>query len=130
MRTAMTPASVADLVETVVLYPGQDVQFKYRVYTDLTLATDETITGWTLVWSLFKRPTDSAALYTRTTASGITIATPYATVALTAAVTVLWLPNTIGVEKLFAQLWRNESGNLYPLTGYTEVLLKLKPPLS
>lgn len=126
----MTPASVADLAETAVLYPGQDAQFKYRVYTDLTLRTDETITSWTLTWSLFKKPTDSSAVYTRTTSSGITIATPYATVSLAAAVTALWTPTLLGVDRLYAQLWRNDSNDLYPLTGYTEILIKTKPPLT
>ena len=118
--------SVADLVEEVRPYSGQDCELRYRVRTDKTLDTDETITGWTLLWVLFASVDDTAATLSKTTAAGITISTPYATVTLTAANTAAL---TVGTE-YGMQLWRNESGNKYPLTGIGRFIVLDAPPLS
>lgn len=118
--------AVADLVEEVRVYGGQDAEIRYRVRTDRTLDTDATITGWTLLWVLFADPADAAATLSKTTASGITIATPYATVTLSAANTAAL---TAGTE-YGMQLWRNESGNKYPLTGIGRFTVIDAPPLA
>jgi len=118
--------SVADLVEEVRPYAGQDCELRYRVRTDKTLDTDETITGWTLAWTLFESVDDASAALSKTTVSGIAVSTPYATVTLSAAnVTAL----TVGTE-YGMQLWRNDSGNKYPLTGIGRFTVLPAPPLT
>lgn len=118
--------SVADLVEEVRPYAGQDCEIRYRVRTDRTLDTDETITGWTLVWVLFNSDTDASAVLTKTTSAGISISTPYATVTITAADNVELTEDT----EYKMQLWRNDTNNKYPLTGFGIYKLRPAPPLS
>lgn len=120
--------SAADLVEDINLFKGQDVLLKYHVYTDGDMDTDETITGWTLAWRLVTDPADevSAPVLSKTTPSGIVIATPYASVALTAAE----MDTLEAGQTYHAQLWRNEAGNVYPLTGLSPFTPQAKPPLS
>lgn len=114
--------SVAELVESVDPLAGQDCDLVFHVYTDRTLGEDETITGMTLIWTLFLSPEDATAILVKTAS----ISTPYATVTLTAANTAAL---TVGTEYLW-QLWRNDSGNVYPLTGYGTLTPRQKPPLS
>lgn len=105
---------IADLVEEVRPTVGQDCELRYRVRTDKTLVADETITGWTLYWVLATSKTATAATFVKTTAAAtIAIATPYATVTLTAAN----MATLTAEATYFMQLWRNESGNKYPLSG-------------
>lgn len=118
--------SVADLVEEVRPYAGQDCEIRYRVRTDRTLDTDETITGWTLVWTLFSSADDASAQLVKTTAAGIVISTPYATVTISAANNATLTEDT----EYKMQLWRNDSGNKYPLTGFGIYKLRPAPPLS
>lgn len=118
--------SVANVVSSVKPFIGQDLQLVYHVYTDLTLTADENIAGWTLTWTLFDLVTDAAAVLTKTTASGITLATPLATVSLTAA-----NMSTLSMLKQYGmQLWRSDSGNTYPLTGVSQFTPQPKPPLT
>jgi hypothetical protein len=87
---------------------------------------DETITGWTLLWSLFDDVGDTAARLLKTTAGGtITIATPYATVILTAANMAALAAGT----RYRMQLWRTEAGNTYPLTGLGTFIPAAAAPL-
>lgn len=118
--------AVAELQEKVTPFIGQDCQFVYRVRTNRLMNVDATITSWTLVWTLVTSVTAGSATLTKTTGSGITISTPYATVTLTAAnMAALTAGTTYRM-----QLWRNESGNLYPLTGLSTFIPQAKPPLS
>lgn len=119
--------AVADLVQEVLPYSGQDCELYYRVRTDNTMDTDATITGWALNWALFTSPDAASATLVKTTAAGtITIATPYATVVLTAAnLSAL----TVGTQ-YYMQLRRVDSGNSYPLTGIGSFVVQQAPPLA
>lgn len=117
--------AVAELQEEVLPFIGQDCQLVYRVRTNRNMNVDATITGWTLVWTLVADVGDVAATLLKTTASGISITTPYATVTLSAANMATLTAGTI----YRMQLWRNESGNLYPLTGLGTMVPQAKPPL-
>ena len=122
-----TYESVADLVQPVKPYIGQDLQLQYRVRTDRTLRRDETITGWTMKWVLFAATTDAAALLVKSTAAGsITISTPFATVDVDAAD----LASLTAGQEYGMQLWRVDSGNTYPLTGVAPFIPRDAPPLT
>lgn len=119
-------SAVAELQERITPFIGQDCQLVYRVRTNRHMNIDAIITGWTLVWALVTSATAGSATLTKTTGAGITIATPYATVTLPAAdMATLTAGTTYRM-----QLWRNESGNLYPLTGLGTFVPQAKPPLS
>lgn len=122
----MNLTAVADLVETVKPFKGQDAQLVYHVYSDLNLTSDASIAGWTLAWTLFHDIALTSALLIKTTSSGITLASPLATVALAAADLAALSP----FITYYSQLWRNEAGNKYPLTGVCPFQLQLAPPLS
>lgn len=117
--------SIASLQEEITPFRGQDCQLVYRVRTNKNLNVDANITGWTLLWVLCEDAGDSAAVLTRTTSSGISLATPYATVTLSAAQTGALVAETI----YRMMLWRNDSGNLYPLTGLGYFIPQDSPPL-
>lgn len=117
---------VAELQEEVRPFKGQDCQLVYRVRTNRKMNVDATITSWSLVWTLFADVNDAAATLLKTTASGISIATPYVTVSLSAADM-----NTLTAGTTYRmQLWRNDSGNVYQLTGLGTFVVQAKPPLS
>lgn len=122
----MNLQSVADLAVTIKPFKGQDAQLVYHVYTDLTFTTDASIGSWTLVWTLFTDPAATAATLTKSTSSGITLASPLATVALSASD----LASLSAYVQYYMQLWRNEAGNKYPLTGVSKFLLQIAPPLA
>lgn len=127
MPVSDTYQSVADLQQEVKPFIGQDLLLQYRVRTDRTLRRDEVITGWALKWVLFADPADTAALLMKTTAAGsITIATPFATVAVAAAD----LSSLTAGQVYGMQLWRVDSGNTYPLTGIAPFIPRDAPPLT
>lgn len=118
--------SVADLVQEAEPYIGQDHRLVYRVRTNRLMTDDEVITGWALTWSLFDDEGDAAARLLKTTAGAtITIATPYATVILTAANMAALIAGT----RYRMQLWRTDSGNTYPLTGLGVFIPQSAAPL-
>ena len=119
-------SAVSQLQEQVTPFIGQDCQLVYRVRTNKSMNVDANIAGWTLVWVLVTDVTATSATLAKTTSSGISITTPYATVTLSAANTATLVAST--TYKM--QLWRNESGNLYPLTGLGTFIPQAKPPLS
>lgn len=119
-------SAIAELQERITPFIGQDCQLVYRVRTNSQMNVDATITGWTLVWTLATSVSAGSATLTKATGSGITISTPYATVTLTAANMAALTAGTA----YRMQLWRNESGNLYPLTGLGTFIPQAKPPLS
>lgn len=119
--------SVAELQEEVTPFIGQDCQLVYRIRTNRNMNVDATITGWSLIWTLVEDVGDAAAVLTKTTTGGtITIATPYATVIIAAASMA-----SLTADRIYRmQLWRNDAGNLYPLTGLGYFIPQASPALS
>lgn len=111
--------SVADLVETITPYVGQDCQLKYRVRTNKRLNVDEDITGWTIKWLLFDSVDDDTARLEK----AATVSSPYALVNLSGASDMAL---TSGTE-YFMQLWRDDSGFRYPLTGIGSLVPQPSP---
>lgn len=115
--------SVAALIDDVLPFKGQDCQLVYTVYTDLSLSSLEDISAWTIIWSLFTNVDDAAALFVKdgdiTTSSTVTI-----TLADTE------LDTLISGFEYGMQLWRNDIGNIYPLTGIGKFIPQAAPPLS
>lgn len=126
MANQIEYASVAELIEEVKPYAGQDCVLKYMVYSDRTLSAYETITGMALVWVLFEDEADTYAILVKSVGSGLVIATPIATVTLSAANTGALI---VGREYKM-QLLRNDAGNLYPLTGFGKFIPRKLPPLA
>lgn len=131
MTCACPIDDVGDLVEEITPFVGQDLQLRYHVYSDLEMTTDETITGMQFTWTLSEDADDdgaypASATLVKTVGSGITLATPYATVTLSAANTAALTAGT----RYRMQLWRTDSGNTYPVTGVGSFIPQAAPPRS
>lgn len=131
MTCANVINDVGDIVEEVCPYIGQDLQLRYHVYSDLDMSTDETITGMMFTWSLSAEQDDNgnfpaSAEIVKTVGSGITLATPYLTVTLSAANMATLTART----HYKMQLWRTDSGNTYPITGVGDFIPQSSPPRS
>ena len=78
----------------------------------------------TLRWTLFADVEDAAA--TLSIAGSISITDSTITVSITEAQTA----GLTADQRYQMQLWRNESGNKYPLTGFDNLIPEAAPPLA
>lgn len=116
-------------LEDVVLHlrpvEGQDLRIVYHAYDDLDLDADADVSAMTFRWGLWVEDATTLTL-SKTTASGITLATPLITVTITAAnMTAL----TAGQEYKH-RLWRIDSGETYPVTGIGTLTPQAAEPTS
>ena len=118
-------ASISELVRDIRPYVGQSAAIVYTVYTDRTMRTKADLSAWaTTVWTLFADVDDAAA--TLAVAGVISAAASTITVSITEAQMGALVADT----RYMMQLWRNESGNKYPLTGFDNLIPEAAPPLT